>query len=62
MILNPGETVLLMEALVSSVVTAVQIKAWTEKDPVLSKVKEMVLQGQKPTAADEFKPYHSSFT
>jgi len=34
-ILNPGETVLLMEALDSSVVTAAQIKAWIEKDPKL---------------------------
>ena len=58
---DPGETILLMEALDSSVITASQIKTWTAKDPVLAKVKDMLLQGQRPPASDEFKPFRSRF-
>ena len=59
---DPGETILLMEALDSSVITASQIKTWTAKDPVLAKVKDMLLQGQRPPVTDEFKPFRSRFT
>ena len=59
---DPGETILLMEALDSSVITASQINTWTAKDPVLAKVKDMLLQGQRPPATDEFKPFRSRFT
>ena len=50
---DPGETILLMEALDSSVNTASQIKTWTAKDLVLTKVKDMLLQGQRPPATDD---------
>ena len=39
----PGETILLMESLQMSPVTAVQIKSWTDRDPVLSRVCKFVL-------------------
>ena len=57
---TPGETVLLMdpEALDSSVVTASHIKAWTARDPVLAKVKDMVLQGHIPPNVHDYKPYY----
>ena len=41
----PGETMLLMEALDSSPVTASQIKSWTAHNPVLAKVHDLLLQG-----------------
>lgn len=41
----PGETMLLMQALDSSPVTARQIKSWTDHDPVLAKVRDLLLQG-----------------
>ena len=59
---TPGETVLLMEALDSSVVTASHIKAWTARDPVLAKVKDMVLQGHTPPKVDDYKPYRLRFS
>ena len=40
-----GETILLLEHLQSSPITAGQIKEWTNQDPVLSKVRNYVLQG-----------------
>ncbi len=57
----PGETVLLMEALDASVVTAANIKTWTSTDPVLGQVKDMVLQGKELPDNDVFKPYGSRF-
>ena len=41
----PGETVLLMEKLQSSPVTAAQIRSWTDRDPILSQVRHMLLKG-----------------
>ena len=41
----PQETVLLMEILQMSPITAKQIKSWTSHDPVLAKVLDKVLQG-----------------
>ena len=55
----PGDTILMMEALsnVDSVVTAAAIRNWTDKDPVLSLVRRMVLHGWQPQAGDDFRPY-----
>lgn len=58
---EPQETILLMEALDASVVTSAQIKAWTATDPVLGKVKDMILQGKEPPNSDMFKSYRSRF-
>ena len=41
----PGEAIFLMDTFESSPVSATQIRTWTSKDPVLSRVKELVLQG-----------------
>ena len=59
---DPGETVLLMDILETSVVTAAQIKAWTAKDPVLSQVRDMILQGKAPSDTEELQPYKSRLT
>ncbi|XP_056118298.1 uncharacterized protein K02A2.6-like [Rhinichthys klamathensis goyatoka] len=54
----PPETVFLLEKLSDSPVSAKQIKAWTERDKVLSKVKRFVLQGWPSIVADaELKPF-----
>ena len=41
----PGETIFLMDTLEHSPVGVTQIITWTSKDPVLSRVKDLVLQG-----------------
>ena len=55
---QPTETVLLLEQLQSCPVTADQIKTWTSRDPVLSRVQQFVLRGW-PTGsvAEELRPY-----
>ena len=53
----PQETVLLMEVLQASPVTAKQIKTWTSHDPVLSKVRDKVLQGWVDTRDLSMQPY-----
>ena len=59
---KPYETVLLMERLNSSLVTSAQIKAWTDRDPCLAKVRRLVLRGWPERAEEEeeeLKPYTS---
>eukprot|EP00731_Ephydatia_muelleri_P018626 Em0011g666a len=56
----PGDTVLMLEALdSSSPVTSAAIKSWTDKDPVLSRVRGFVLYGNwEPVEQDaNFKPF-----
>ena len=53
----PGETILLMEKLQGSPVTATQVKRWTDCDPVLSQVRHMVLHGCRDTDKAEMQPY-----
>ena len=55
----PREMVLLMETLQTAPVTAKQIKQWTARDPVLSRVKMFVEKGWKDTKEDVLKPYAS---
>ena len=52
----PGETVLLMQTLQGSPVTAAQIKAWTDKDPILSRVRNLVLKGWQEMNQDSLRP------
>ena len=55
----PGETILLLQNLQSSPVTAKQIKQWTARDPILAKVTEMLLSGWSLQSVDkDFQPYH----
>ena len=53
----PAETVFLMDSLQTSPVDAMQIKTWTNSDPLLSQVKEMVLKGWSNTSEENLKPY-----
>ena len=55
----PGDTVLMMEALsdMGSAVSAATIKSWTDRDPVLSRVRRMVLHGWQPQKGVDFQPY-----
>lgn len=56
----PQETVLLMEQLATSPVSAAQIRSFIDKDPLLSKVKKFVQSGwpsQEPEEGPEILPY-----
>ena len=53
----PRETIFLMDTLETSPVTACQIRTWTSKDLVLSRVKELVLQGWVDTTDEPLQPY-----
>ena len=50
----PRETIFLIDTLQWSPVNAAQIRAWTSKDPVLSKVQTMVLQGWTHTSIKRY--------
>ena len=56
---KPAETILLMEQLNASLVTAARIRAWTERDPCLAKARKLVLQGWSAESGEveELKPY-----
>ena len=52
------ERVLMLESSDITLVTADQVKAWTDKDPVLSRVREMVHNGwSAKDRGEEFAPY-----
>ena len=53
----PGETVLLLETLECSPITATQIKTWTARDPVQLRVAERVLSGWSNTADETLISY-----
>jgi hypothetical protein len=54
----PGDTILLMDHMETTPVKVDQIKAWTRKDPVLSKVLKYVLQGwPHQCPSEEFRPF-----
>ena len=55
----PGELVLLFECLQHSPLKAAQIRTWTDKDPVLSRVRDRVLSGWRDTNEPEMKPYQN---
>ena len=55
---TPPETIHVMETLSSSLVTAAQIKLWTAKEPLLSKVKDKLLRGGSCGKDDALSPYH----
>lgn len=55
---GPEERVLMIESSDITLVSADQVKAWTDKDPVLSRVREMVHQGWPlELEGSEFAPY-----
>ena len=53
----PEETILLLETLQLFPINAAQIKTWTNQDPVLSKVRDLVLQGWLDTSDSLLLPY-----
>ena len=53
----PGELVLLMDTLAYTPVNATQIRQWTARDPLVSQVREMVLQGWEEVDTEELRPY-----
>lgn len=56
----PGDTVLLMASLNSTLVKPEQIKSWTDEDPLLSRVRDMVLFGwpsQSESKDESLRPY-----
>ena len=55
----PADTILLMDYLQASPTTASQIKTWTDRDPVLSKLRKMLLQGWQSTNDQALKPFQS---
>ena len=54
---QPAELILLMDTLDNTPVHAAQIRRWTESDPLLSQVREMVLKGWKEVKTEELFPY-----
>ena len=56
---QPAETILVMEQLASTPVSAKQIKIWTQFDPVLSKVMQYVLHGWPKQVLAELKPFQN---
>ena len=53
----PGELVLLLECLQGSPVTAADVSMWTDRDPILSRVRTMVQQGWSDTNSEVLCPY-----
>ena len=53
----PADTILLLECLNSSPVTASQVKNWSSQDPIISKVLSYVLQGWPTVTEDTLLPY-----
>ena len=53
----PPDTVLLLESLQVTPVTARQVKQWTARDPVLSRVLQFTLQGWPSSVDDYLIPY-----
>lgn len=55
---KPYDTVLLMERLNASLVTAAQIREWTNRDPCLSKVRKLVMEGgMEERMEEQLKPF-----
>ena len=57
---TPSDTVLLMEMLEISPVTARQVSKCTSTDPTLSRVRKKVQHGWTCTVDSDIKPYHIS--
>ena len=53
----PGDTVLMFETLQKSPTTATQIKEWTNRDPMLSQVRDMLLLGWEDLDIEGFQPF-----
>ena len=56
---TPGETILVMKHMDTTPVSAKQVRLWTQRDPVMSKVLQFTLQGWPNQVAPEFKPFYN---
>ena len=55
----PGEIVLLLDTLQNSPITVSTVQKWTDRDPILSRVRDIVLKGWVGDTTDpELQPYH----
>ena len=54
----PPESIALIESVDTSPVTSAEIKQWTAKDPLLSKVMDLVLHGRPQGSEEMVSPYH----
>ena len=55
---QPAELVFLMDTLQSSPITPQTIRQWTDRDPLLSKVQKMVLQGWENGEGENMTPFN----
>ena len=53
----PGETILVLDMLLSLPVTVEQIRQWTSHDPILFQVRTMVQQGWNDTNDTDLRPF-----
>ena len=59
----PQDLVLMFEHISEAIVSADDVKKWTDKDPTLSRLHQLVLTGGKvPDEAYHLKPYLNCFT
>ena len=54
---TPGDTVLLTECLAALPLTASQIARWTDRDPVLAKVRDNIQRGWQHSEDSDLQPY-----
>ena len=54
---QPSEVVLMMETLQGSPINAKNIRQWTDRDPVCSRVRTAILKGWGDVVAEELQPY-----
>ena len=54
---QPAELIFLMDTLSNTPIHASQVRQWTDRDPLLSQVREMVLNGWKEVETEEILPY-----
>ena len=54
---TPADTILLIESLQTSPTTFAHIRSWTSRNPLLSKVRKMLLQGWQFTIDEALKPF-----
>lgn len=58
----PGELVLLLETLQSSPISASLVRRWTDRDCILSVVRELLLKGWSQCDSPDFVPYQRRHT
>ena len=56
---TPGDTILVVEHSDTTPVSAKQVRLWTQRDPIMSKVLQFTLQGWSNQVAPEFKPFYN---